>query len=66
MNRIGILLCGLSLLLLLVAAPAVLRAIAKQWQESVPPSLVSFSAEDDKFAECCALVKLCTPIVSRR
>jgi len=55
MNRIGILLSRLSLLLLLVAAPAVLRAIAQQWQESVPPSLVSFSAEDDKFADAVPL-----------
>jgi len=55
MNRIGILLCRVSLLLLLVAAPAVFRAIAQQSRESVPHSLISFSSEDDKFADAVPL-----------
>jgi len=55
MNRIGILLCRVSLLLLLVAAPAVFRAIAQQSRESVPYSLISFSSEDDKFADAVPL-----------
>jgi hypothetical protein len=55
MNRIGILLCRVSLLLLLVAATAVFRAIAQQSRESVPLSKISFSSEDDKFADAVPL-----------
>src|SRR5260370_8896806 len=55
MNRIGIQLCRVSLLLLLVAATAVFRAIAQQSRESVPLSKISFSSEDDKFADAVPL-----------
>src|SRR5947209_7667919 len=55
MNRIGILLCRVSAVFLLAVARAVVGAIAQQSQESVPPSLVSFSAEDDKVADAVPL-----------
>jgi len=55
MNRIGILLCRVSLLLLLVAALAVFCTNAQQSHKAVPHPLISFSAEDDKFAHAVPL-----------